>query len=234
MAQGAIMLDGERVVMAADTAVTGPASPEGVPPVRGHTARICMLPHMGAALLSVGEIALAAQMHTSLLMSGSDDIDQAVRAVWPHLDNDLHHAIARPKPPNGVRGFEAILAGWSQERGAMVGYAYTPDEDEFAHLVHIYGEEDFPELGFERTSTTLYRPVGCTKCGNTGYRGRTGVHELLVGTGEMQKLVAKSPTIADIRDLAYSEGMRTLLQDGVMKIFKGQTDLNQLRKVAAE
>jgi type II secretory ATPase GspE/PulE/Tfp pilus assembly ATPase PilB-like protein/putative methionine-R-sulfoxide reductase with GAF domain len=112
--------------------------------------------------------------------------------------------------------------------------AYTPDGDEWAHLRHAYGEAEFDQLGFEREATTLYGPKGCNKCGNTGYRGRTGIHELLVATPEMHKAIARSATIQEIRELAHSEGMHFLMQDGVAKILQGQSDLAQLRRVTAE
>lgn len=130
MAQGAIMLDRERAVMAANTATTGRRLPDGTHPASSHTSRICMLPHMGAALVFRGDIALGAQMHSSLLMSGRDDIDEAVRTVWPHLDDSLQNTVARSNAHMDVRAFEAILAGWSRERDAMVGYAYTPGEED--------------------------------------------------------------------------------------------------------
>ena len=111
---------------------------------------------------------------------------------------------------------------------------YTPDADEWAHLVHAYGEADFEQLGLKREDVVLYRPQGCDKCGNTGYRGRTGIHELLVATPEMHKAIARSASIHEIRELAHSEGMHYLIQDGIAKILKGQSDFTQLRRVIAE
>jgi type II secretory ATPase GspE/PulE/Tfp pilus assembly ATPase PilB-like protein len=111
---------------------------------------------------------------------------------------------------------------------------YTPDADEWAHLRHAYGEAEFDRLGAEREATTLYGPRGCSKCGDTGYRGRTGIHELLVATPEMHKAIARSAGIHEIRELAHSEGMHYLMQDGVAKILQGQSDFTQLRRVTAE
>ena len=78
----------------------------------------------------------------------------------------------------------------------------------------------------------LYKPNGCDKCGHTGYRGRMGIHEVLDGTAAMKKLVAKSAPVPEIRDQAMVDGMGTLQQDGIAKIFSGHTDLVQVRKVA--
>jgi type II secretory ATPase GspE/PulE/Tfp pilus assembly ATPase PilB-like protein len=112
---------------------------------------------------------------------------------------------------------------------------YKPTEKDIEHLSHTYNnDERFRQLLPDPGAAQLYRPKGCSKCGNTGYRGRTGIHELLVATPEMKKLIASSATIAEIRELAMQQGMTTLLQDGVAKVLNGQTTLDQLRKVTAE
>lgn len=111
---------------------------------------------------------------------------------------------------------------------------YKPSEEEINQLARAYGLKYFDELEVNRNELELYKPGGCKKCGNTGYRGRTGIHELLVATPEMKKLIAKNSPVIEIRDLAMKQGMRTLIQDGVYKILKGQTDFIQLRKVTVE
>jgi type II secretory ATPase GspE/PulE/Tfp pilus assembly ATPase PilB-like protein len=110
---------------------------------------------------------------------------------------------------------------------------YNPGEVEIKQLAHIYDEEMFPELGIDLNTLELHKAVGCEKCGGTGYRGRMGIHELLVGTPTMRELISKRGTVTDIRNLAIKEGMRTLMQDGVIKIIQGKSDLKQLLKVAA-
>ncbi len=112
--------------------------------------------------------------------------------------------------------------------------AYKPSDEEFDQLVHAYGEELFPELGIKKDEIQLRKPVGCDKCGKTGYKGRTGIHELLISTPEMKKLIVRKSEVSLMRELAMKEGMRTLVQDGIMKVLKGQTDQLQLRMVTAE
>jgi type II secretory ATPase GspE/PulE/Tfp pilus assembly ATPase PilB-like protein len=110
---------------------------------------------------------------------------------------------------------------------------YNPSKEEFAELVREYGEEEF-ELFLKipySSELMLCRPVGCDLCGNTGYRGRMGIHELLTGTDEMKKLVQRRAQMEEIRVQAVKDGMATLKQDGIEKIFKGTTDLLQVRKV---
>lgn len=78
---------------------------------------------------------------------------------------------------------------------------------------------------------TLYRAKGCDKCGNTGYKGRVGLHELLVGTDPVKALIQEKARVAQILACALEEGMRTLKQDGIEKVLEGITDMAQVRAV---
>ena len=83
----------------------------------------------------------------------------------------------------------------------------------------------------EKGEFTLYDPVGCDACGGTGYRGRIALHELMVGSDAVKKVIQERGRVADLLALALSEGMRTLKQDGVEKVMKGITDMVQVRAV---
>ncbi len=110
--------------------------------------------------------------------------------------------------------------------------AYNPTEDEFQKLVQEYGASDFSKLGIEYSKDlALYRPVGCSKCSDTGYSGRTGLHELLEGTPDIKRMVMKKELVEKLRAQAIGDGMTTLKQDGIWKIFKGQCDLKQVLAV---
>ena len=78
---------------------------------------------------------------------------------------------------------------------------------------------------------TLYSPVGCDTCGSTGYKGRVGLHELLVGTDPVKKHIQEHARVAEIVATALAEGMRTLKQDGIEKVLMGVTDMHQVRAV---
>ncbi|KJU87669.1 general secretion pathway protein E [Candidatus Magnetobacterium bavaricum] len=109
---------------------------------------------------------------------------------------------------------------------------YHPDKEEFEELVDAYGSQYFPELGVMYDDKfTLYKAKGCDKCNNTGYRGRAGIHELLVGTNPIKKLIQKKALMELIRDQAIADGMKTLFQDGVDKVIQGLTDVKQVRRV---
>nr|MCU0555348.1 type II secretion system protein GspE [Syntrophales bacterium] len=65
----------------------------------------------------------------------------------------------------------------------------------------------------------------------TGYRGRVGIHELLVANDNVKRLIARKATVEDLRNAAIQEGMSTLLQDGIKKVIEGITDFEQVRRV---
>lgn len=109
---------------------------------------------------------------------------------------------------------------------------YHPSEQEFNDLVLDYGEEAFPKTGIEYTKDlTLFKAAGCGKCGNTGYRGRMGIHEMLRGTDEIKRMVQTRKPVAEIRAAATADGMTSLKQDGIEKVFAGKTDIRQIRMV---
>jgi type II secretory ATPase GspE/PulE/Tfp pilus assembly ATPase PilB-like protein len=110
---------------------------------------------------------------------------------------------------------------------------YHPEKEEFEELAHAYGEDDFAKLGLKYDDDfTLYRGKGCPQCNNSGYRGRAAIHELLVGTDTMKKLVQSKARVAEMVKVAKEEGMTTLVQDGIQKALDGLTDLKQVKAVA--
>ena len=78
---------------------------------------------------------------------------------------------------------------------------------------------------------TLYTAVGCDTCSGTGYKGRVGLHELLMGSERVKRYVQERGRVADILATALQEGMRTLKQDGIEKVLLGITDMKQVRAV---
>jgi type II secretory ATPase GspE/PulE/Tfp pilus assembly ATPase PilB-like protein len=107
---------------------------------------------------------------------------------------------------------------------------HQPSEREFEALAHAYGY-GFESLGLRRSEVTLCRPRGCQRCGHSGYRGRSGIHELLVVSEPIRGLIQDRARVDDIREKAFTEGMTTLMQDGIRKVFLGQMDLAQVRRV---
>jgi len=80
---------------------------------------------------------------------------------------------------------------------------------------------------------TLYRPVGCQSCSNTGYRGRIGLHEVMSVTEEIERLAVKRASAAEIQHTAIQQGMLTLRQDGWAKVQHGFTSIEEIMRVVA-
>jgi type II secretory ATPase GspE/PulE/Tfp pilus assembly ATPase PilB-like protein len=112
---------------------------------------------------------------------------------------------------------------------------YHPDQEEFDYIIMDYGKKPFEKLGVEYTSDfELKRSLGCEKCNGSGYKGRLGIHELIEGTPEIKMLIKKQATSQDLSKQAIKDGMTTLKQDGVHKVFKGITDMREVRRVCIE
>lgn len=89
---------------------------------------------------------------------------------------------------------------------------------------------DFPlEEGEDKI--TLYRPKGCVRCNQTGYRGRMGVYELLSVSEKIQRLILNQASTQEIKAAAVEEGMITLRQEGLSKVKEGITSLDELLRV---
>ena len=128
---------------------------------------------------------------------------------------------------------------------------YLPDQDEIKLFIAEYVEElrnttawnaDYAgeakklyegwlKLHGHEGRLRFYRAVGCDKCNQTGYKGRLGLHELLVADDEMKRLIQERARVADLFAHAVEAGMRTLKMDGMEKVMLGQTDLKQVRAV---
>ncbi|HEY7491540.1 MAG TPA: ATPase, T2SS/T4P/T4SS family [Candidatus Tectomicrobia bacterium] len=112
--------------------------------------------------------------------------------------------------------------------------AYFPPPETFAELQDAYGAEAFAGLGVQYTPDfRLYRATGCRECEYTGYKGRVGIHELLLNTVEVKELIQSRARTADILQMARRDGMTTLLQDGIQKVLKGLTNFQQVKAVVA-
>jgi type II secretory ATPase GspE/PulE/Tfp pilus assembly ATPase PilB-like protein len=110
---------------------------------------------------------------------------------------------------------------------------YHPSRDEYDALAHAYGEDAFARLGVDYDDRfRLSRGEGCEACRHTGYRGRIALHELLVATEEIKSLILTRATVARLLQQASSQGMTTLVQDGILKCLQGLTDYKQVLAVA--
>jgi type II secretory ATPase GspE/PulE/Tfp pilus assembly ATPase PilB-like protein len=111
--------------------------------------------------------------------------------------------------------------------------SYHPLKEEYDALAHGFGEEAFARLEIAYNDKfLLYRSKGCAACRDTGYKGRIGLHELLLVTDEIKKLIHTRATVAELSKVALAQEMTTLVQDGVLKVLQGVTDYAQVRAAA--
>jgi type II secretory ATPase GspE/PulE/Tfp pilus assembly ATPase PilB-like protein len=128
---------------------------------------------------------------------------------------------------------------------------YHPEPAEIAQLLEEFCEEPKATESFRKDPATarakvlagwkeryaddkgrftLYRAVGCQEC-NKGYRGRIGLHELMIGTEHVKKLLVEHARVASLLSAALEDGMLTLKMDGIEKVLGGFTDIKMVRQV---
>ncbi len=87
---------------------------------------------------------------------------------------------------------------------------------------------------YQRSSFKIFQPQGCPQCNNTGYKGRIGIFEIIKIDGDLEKLIAGSPSHASIKEAAAKKNMTTMLQDGVIKVIDGITSIKEIKSVIGE
>jgi len=155
-------------------------------------------------------------------------------------------------PFNFADAILGILAQRLAKRLCKCKEAYTPDQTEVKHFITEYCGElvNTPEFktdlnagykkvferlqkdhGFGKPDYKMYKPKGCDACGGSGYKGRVGLHEMLVGTDPIKKHIQEHSRVAEMLATALAEGMLTLKMDGMEKVLQGITDMAQVRAV---
>jgi type II secretory ATPase GspE/PulE/Tfp pilus assembly ATPase PilB-like protein len=145
-----------------------------------------------------------------------------------------------------------ILAQRLAKRLCSCKQPYTPEAAELTAFLREYCEElmSTPRFkadpkaamegvyrdwvkhyGSEKGQLALYKPVGCDKCGGSGFKGRCGLHELLVASDRLKKAIQEHARVAEMLAISLEEGMRTLKQDGMEKCLTGVTHIKEVRSV---
>ncbi|MGE0875851.1 MAG: ATPase, T2SS/T4P/T4SS family [Burkholderiales bacterium] len=145
-----------------------------------------------------------------------------------------------------------ILAQRLAKRMCSCKQAYVPEPAELKSFLQEYCDEllNTPKFkadpraameavykdwvknyGNEKGQIQLYKRVGCDKCGGSGMKGRCGLHELLIATDPLKKLIQEHARVAEMLACCLAEGMRTLKQDGMEKCLSGVTDIKEVRSV---
>jgi len=106
-------------------------------------------------------------------------------------------------------------------------YSYTVLRSEAAKM--------FPgaaKLLPKKGKITLYKGKGCESCGESGYRGRIGIYEMIAVTQEVEDLIIRRASSSDINVLARKQGMRLMFEDGFDKVLAGATTIEELLRAA--
>ncbi len=94
-------------------------------------------------------------------------------------------------------------------------------------------EEEKEYMGVDPTeSVTIYEPCGCSKCDNTGYKGRIGVYEIMVVTDELKQTIAHKAGAAAIKEQALKDGMKTLHMSGTEYVLDGTTSYSEMCRIS--
>ncbi|MFS0757546.1 ATPase, T2SS/T4P/T4SS family [Noviherbaspirillum sp. 1P10PC] len=118
----------------------------------------------------------------------------------------------------------------SDEELAMLAYEYCLDTALSAD--RILADWHATHAGPDG-KMTLHRARGCEECNGSGYKGRLGIHELLVNSGAIKRMILNRASVAEITAQAMQEGMATMRQDGIAKILQGYTDWEQVRTLTS-
>jgi len=107
--------------------------------------------------------------------------------------------------------------------------AYEPEPKDIQMISYVQSthphEKEMPE------KITIYKAVGCTLCGGTGYKGRTGIFEAIVMDEAVEEAILRDPREHVILEAAEPQGIPTMVQDGIRKLLEGLTALSELQRV---
>ena len=135
-------------------------------------------------------------------------------------------------PLNFSDAFLGVLAQRLVRRLCNCAKEYNPSREEFEEIVSDFGKKTFDKTQIKYDSDlTMKKPGKCDVCSGTGYKGRMGIHELMEGTPEIKRMIKKASPTEELFIVAAREGMTTLKQDGIMKVFQGFTDVREVRRV---
>src|SRR5438445_644043 len=98
---------------------------------------------------------------------------------------------------------------------------------------HSYTDEELHALGVKASDGPFSKGTGCDTCNGTGYKGRQGLYEVMALSSPLRRAILKGASTEELRELAVKEGMLTLRMDGMLKVKKGITTLEEVVKETA-
>ncbi len=110
---------------------------------------------------------------------------------------------------------------------------YVGTKEEYEEMRLGYGQEYWDKLGIVQDATfRLTRGKGCDTCNRSGFKGRVALHELLLGSDRMKRLIQQKAKTEEMVKAAVEDGMTTLMQDGIQKCLQGHTTFKEVKAVA--
>lgn len=134
----------------------------------------------------------------------------------------------QPYTPEGAE-LTAFLREYCDELMATSRFKADPKgamEGVYKDWIKAYGND--------KGQLTFYKTVGCDKCGGSGFKGRCGLHELLIASDRLKKAIQEHARVAEMLAICLEEGMRTLKQDGMEKCLMGVTHMKEVRAVCVK
>ncbi len=181
----------------------------------------------GHMVLSTLHTNSAAESVTRLLDMGMDPFnfaDALVGILAQRLAKTLCPGCKKPYHPSDreIQQLAHEYCASLTPDNASAAEAQAITDKQIAKWLQSFGKKD---------KFTLYKAPGCKECNDTGYRGRIGLHELLIATQRIKQMILEHAPAFELQKAALNDGMRTLKQDGIEKILQGYTDLTQIRTV---
>jgi len=107
-------------------------------------------------------------------------------------------------------------------------------KEPFKPTQEMLRRNDFPQEAVDAwEEVTLYKPVGCSRCNGTGYKGRLGLYEVMLVTEAIERLTVERKSADEINRVAQAEGMKSLREDGIDKVLQGRTSIEEIARVIA-
>jgi type IV pilus assembly protein PilB len=104
-------------------------------------------------------------------------------------------------------------------------------KEPFTATREMLRKNDFPPEVCDRDDVVLYRAKGCSRCNNTGYKGRLGLYEVMVVSEAIRRLTVERKSADEIGRVAAAEGMKSLREDGIDKVLLGMTSVEEIARV---
>src|SRR5438093_457714 len=183
-----------------------------------------------------------------ILDKGNLTLDLTKFGFEPKAEQDLMRAILNPygmvlvTGPTGSGKTTTLYSALSRINQIDVNILTAEDPVEYnllginQVLVRKYNDEELKALGIpvaEAAKLTFYKGAGCDNCGGTGYKGRQGLYEVMAMSSALRRMVLKGGSTEELREEAVKEGMLTLRSDGMVKVKRGITTLEEVVKETA-